>query len=88
MGSSRSVFAERFAAVTGTTPLRYLAALRMRLAAQWLARDRMPIDAVARRLGYASQAAFSRAYKRTMGLPPGKARSSAPARQNGVSAAL
>lgn len=88
MGCSRSVFAERFVAVTGTTPLRYLAALRMRLAAQWLGRDRMPIDAVARRLGYGSQAAFSRAYKRMMGQPPGKARSSAPPRQNGVSAAL
>lgn len=74
MGSSRTVFAERFAAATGTTPLRYVAALRMRLAAQWLARDRMPIDAVARRLGYASQAAFSRAYKRVTGVPPGRAR--------------
>jgi AraC-like DNA-binding protein len=83
MGSSRSVFAERFATVTGTTPLRYLAALRMRLAAQWLTRDRMPIDAVARRLGYASQAAFSRAYKRIMGQPPGRARSSPPKRPNG-----
>jgi len=74
MGSSRSVFADRFAAATGTTPLRYLAALRMRLAAQWIGRDRMPIDAAARRLGYRSQAAFSRAYKRVTGLPPGSAR--------------
>lgn len=74
MGSSRTVFAERFAAATGTTPLRYLAALRMRLAAQWLVRDRMPIDQVARRLGYASRAAFSRAYKRVTGVSPGKGR--------------
>lgn len=74
MGSSRSVFAERFAAATGTTPLRYVAALRMRLAAQWLSRDRMAVDEVAYRLGYQSQAAFSRAYKRVTGMPPGQTR--------------
>ncbi|WP_417768556.1 AraC family transcriptional regulator [Stappia sp.] len=74
MGSSRSVFAERFAAATGTTPLRYVATLRMRLAAQWLSRDRMSIDQVARQLGYQSQAAFSRAYKRVTGQSPGQAR--------------
>ncbi|WP_051609136.1 AraC family transcriptional regulator [Fodinicurvata fenggangensis] len=74
MGSSRSVFAERFTAATGTTPLRYLAALRMRLAAQWIRRDDMAIDAVAKRLGYGSQAAFARAFKRIMGYPPGKIR--------------
>ncbi|WP_309083714.1 AraC family transcriptional regulator [Chelativorans sp.] len=74
MGCSRSVFAERFAAATGTTPLRYLAMLRMRLANQWLTRDRMAIDKVAKRLGYGSQAAFARAYKRLTGSPPGRAR--------------
>uniref|UniRef100_UPI003BABCA54 AraC family transcriptional regulator n=1 Tax=Stappia sp. TaxID=1870903 RepID=UPI003BABCA54 len=74
MGSSRSVFAERFAAATGTTPLRYVAALRMRLAEQWLSRDRRPIDVVARELGYQSQAAFSRAYKRVTGRSPGQTR--------------
>jgi AraC-like DNA-binding protein len=78
MGASRSVFAERFLAATGTTPLRYLAALRMRLAAQWIGRDRMAIDTVAKRLGYASQAAFARAYKRVTGHPPGRARSAVP----------
>ncbi|EKF19149.1 AraC family transcriptional regulator [Nitratireductor pacificus pht-3B] len=77
MGSSRSVFAERFVAATGTTPLRYVAALRMRLAEQWIARDRMSIDMAARRLGYASQAAFSRAYKRVTGQTPGHARAAA-----------
>jgi AraC-like DNA-binding protein len=78
MGSSRSVFAERFVAATGTTPLRYLAALRMRLAAQWIGRDRMAIDTVAKRLGYGSQAAFARAYKRITGQPPGRARAPMP----------
>lgn len=74
MGSSRSVFAERFTAATGMTPLRYLANLRMRLATQWLGQERLAIDTVARRLGYGSQAAFARAYKRVTGQPPGAAR--------------
>uniref|UniRef100_UPI00313CC453 AraC family transcriptional regulator n=2 Tax=Inquilinus sp. OTU3971 TaxID=3043855 RepID=UPI00313CC453 len=74
MGASRSVFAERFLAVTGLTPLRYVADLRMRLAAQWIGRDRMPIEAAAHRLGYGSQAAFSRAFKRVVGRSPGAVR--------------
>lgn len=77
MGSSRSVFAERFLAVTGITPLRYLTELRMRLASQWIGSERMPIDTAAQRLGYASQAAFSRAFKRVTGHAPGAARASA-----------
>lgn len=79
MDSSRSVFAERFLAVTGMTPVRYLTELRMRLAAQWIARDREPIESVAYRLGYGSIAAFSRAFKRTVGYPPGAARARAQA---------
>ncbi|MEP9379187.1 AraC family transcriptional regulator [Aquabacter sp. CN5-332] len=77
MGSSRSVFAERFLEVTGMTPLRYLTDLRMRLAAQWIARDRVSIEAAALRLGYGSQAAFSRAFKRVIGSAPGAVRSAA-----------
>ncbi len=74
MGASRSVFAERFLEVTGMTPLRYLTDLRMRLAAQWIGRERMPIETAAHRLGYGSQAAFSRAFKRVIGHPPGGSR--------------
>ncbi|MCL6705469.1 AraC family transcriptional regulator [Pseudomonas sp. R2.Fl] len=70
MGASRSVFAERFLAVTGVPPLRYLTEMRMRLAAQWIAREGQPIETVALRLGYGSQAAFSRAFKRVTGYPP------------------
>lgn len=73
-GTSRSVFAERFQAIVGQTPLRYATELRMRLAAQWLERDHMSIDKVAERLGYASQAAFSRAFKRSTGQSPGARR--------------
>lgn len=74
MGSSRSVFAERFLAVTGMTPVRYLTELRMRLAAQWLRDGRMSIEGAAYELGYGSQAAFSRAFKRIVGYTPGAAR--------------
>lgn len=75
-GCSRSIFAERFQLLTGMPPLRYVAELRMRLAARWIGEDGMPIDAVAGQLGYASQAAFSRAFKRVTGQPPGAARPS------------
>ncbi|QTP57892.1 AraC family transcriptional regulator [Billgrantia antri] len=74
MGSSRSVFAERFLAVTGMTPHRYVTELRMRLAVQWIGRERQPIETVAYRLGYGSAAAFSRAFKRIHGYPPGALR--------------
>jgi AraC-like DNA-binding protein len=74
--SSRSVFAERFQATIGTPPLRYATELRMRLASQWMIQDRLPIETVAQNLGYTSQAAFSRAFKRITGLSPGASRQS------------
>ena len=73
-GLSRSAFAERFQSLTGMSPLRYVAELRMRLASQWIGSERMPIETVAGSLGYASQAAFSRAFKRITGHPPGAIR--------------
>lgn len=79
-GCSRSLFAERFQAMTGQSPLRYLAELRMRLATQWIKHERQPIDVIAQRLGYASQAAFSRAFKRVTGQSPGMIRHGAESR--------
>ncbi|MFT9018776.1 AraC family transcriptional regulator [Acetobacter malorum] len=73
-GLSRSVFAKRFQETIGVAPLRYAGELRMRIARTWLAYDRMPIERVAERLGYTSQAAFSRAYKRITGISPGSSR--------------
>lgn len=74
MGASRSRFAEKFVAVVGETPARYVAQLRMHQARQWIQRDRLRISEVARRLGYESEAAFSRAFKRIMGVAPSQAR--------------
>jgi AraC-like DNA-binding protein len=72
--TSRSAFADRFQVTIGMTPLRYVTELRMRLASQWLTLERLPIEEVAQRLGYTSQAAFSRAFKRITGKTPGFSR--------------
>ncbi|MBC3372354.1 AraC family transcriptional regulator [Pseudomonas sp. SWRI92] len=74
--TSRSVFADRFQMTIGMAPLRYVTQLRMRLASQWLTLERLPIEEVAQRLGYTSQAAFSRAFKRITGKTPGLSRQS------------
>lgn len=73
-GISRSVFAGRFLAATGSSPARYLAELRMRLAVQYISEARQPLESVAFQLGYSSLAAFSRAFKRIVGKPPGAVR--------------
>jgi len=75
MGTSRSVFAERFAELTHSTPQQYLGNLRMRLASQWISQDNLSLDEIADRLGYGSTASFSRAFKRMAGISPGAVRS-------------
>jgi AraC-like DNA-binding protein len=69
-GMSRTVFAERFRAVAGITPMAYIARWRMLLAAQDLRQGGVSVDALAGRLGYASASAFSLAFKRLMGASP------------------
>ncbi len=69
MGASRSGFAERFARAVGETPARYVARMRMHQAHQWL-REGQRVAAIAERLGYESEASFSRAFKRIIGAPP------------------
>jgi AraC-like DNA-binding protein len=70
VGASRSGFAQRFADIVGETPARYVARVRMHQARQWLVRDGMRVSVVARRLGYDSEASFSRAFKRVLGHAP------------------
>ncbi len=67
---SRSAFAERFGQVMGEPPLTYLTRHRMRLAARHLSRSALPVSKVADLVGYASEAAFSQAFKREHGLSP------------------
>lgn len=75
-GLSRSVLAERFAAMVGQPPMQYLALWRMQLASRLLARGEQ-VAAVATAVGYESEAAFSRAFKKVVGQAPGTWRRSA-----------
>ena len=67
---SRSLFAERFSALVGEPPLSYLIRWRMHLAADLLTRERLNVGEVSRRVGYESDAAFSKAFKRSFGQSP------------------
>ena len=67
---SRSAFAERFTALLGQPPMRYLSAWRMHLAAQRLREGRLTIAQIAFDCGYESEATFTRAFKREFGAPP------------------
>jgi AraC-like DNA-binding protein len=68
--TSRSLFSERFGSVVGMPPARYLARWRMHLASVWLRNERLTVGETATRLGYDSEASFSRAFKRFRGVPP------------------
>jgi AraC-like DNA-binding protein len=71
---SRSAFAARFTDLVGEPPMHYLARWRMRLALVWLQEDGATVGELAFRLGYQSEAAFSRAFKRYVGVSPGAVR--------------
>ncbi|WP_043652171.1 helix-turn-helix transcriptional regulator [Nocardia thailandica] len=68
--ASRSGFAARFQAATGSTPGRYLTRLRVERAQLFLADHEVSVGAVARRLGYRSETAFGRAFRRHTGHTP------------------
>jgi len=70
VGLSRSALGERFAAVAGQPPMQYLARWRLQLAADLLHTSRRTIAAIAADVGYDSEAAFSRAFKRELGASP------------------
>jgi AraC-like DNA-binding protein len=71
VGMSRSAFAERFTTLVGQPPMQYLTLWRMQLAAQLLRDGTTTLARVAFEVGYDSEAAFSRAFKRQFGSAPG-----------------
>ena len=86
---SRSAFAARFTELVGEPAMHYVARWRMHVALTWLKEDDASVGEMASRLGYESEAAFSRAFKRFLGFPPGavrKAKSGQPAEAPSVHA--
>lgn len=69
-GLARSSLADRFTALVGAPPMQYLTRWRMQLAARLLATTHDGVAEIAARVGYASEAAFNRAFKRCTGVPP------------------
>lgn len=70
-GLSRSTLCERFVHCIGQPPMQYLAQWRMQVAAGLLRDSTAKLVEVALRVGYDSEAAFSRAFKRAVGVSPG-----------------
>jgi len=69
-GTSRSVLAERFQLLVGSSPMQYLMQWRMMLAANLLCRSKAPLARIAEDVGYQTDTAFSRAFRREYGVPP------------------
>ena len=76
IGLSRSGFAERFSQVMGLPAMQYLGNWRLQLAARLLERPNLSLTKVASSVGYESEAAFNRAFKKRVGTPPGSWRRS------------
>jgi AraC-like DNA-binding protein len=70
IGASRSTLAERFSEIVGKPPMQYLTHWRMQVAALLLEEKTTKLFAVANEVGYDSEAAFSRAFKRVVGVSP------------------
>jgi AraC-like DNA-binding protein len=69
-GTSRSVLAERFQHLVGTAPMQYLTQWRMMLAANLLRQSNTPLAHIAEGVGYQTDTAFIRAFRREYGAPP------------------
>jgi len=69
-GTSRSVLAERFQQLVGTSPMSYLTQWRLMMAANLLRRSNTPLARVAEEVGYQNDTSFSRAFRREYGAPP------------------
>ncbi len=70
-GVSKSVLSEKFSALIGHSPIEYLTLWRLQIAAHWLLEPNMTVERVAERSGYESVPAFSKAFKRHIGVAPG-----------------
>jgi AraC-like DNA-binding protein len=70
VGLSRTVFADHFQKLVGATPMAYLRALRLELAARWLLEGRLSVAEVAAEVGYSSVSAFHRAFLKREGERP------------------
>lgn len=73
-GMSRTLFAARFRAAVGESPMRHLAKIRLGQAAGYLTTTGLSVDAIARRTGYGTSASLSKAFKREFGTSPGQYR--------------
>jgi transcriptional regulator GlxA family with amidase domain len=71
VGMSRSSFADRFTAYVGIPPMHYLSRWRLQLAARLLETRSVSVGQAAAAVGYQSEAAFNRAFKRAVGQAPG-----------------
>ena len=78
LAMSRSAFAARFTELVGEPAMPYVTRWRMHVAVGALRDEGATVAELADRLGYRSEAAFSRAFKRVVGVPPGALRASAP----------
>jgi len=86
-GISRSVLAERFRHYLNETPMAYLTRWRLQLGAQMLGSTNYSVAQIAGDVGYESEAAFNRAFKRNFGVPPARFRTqSRSVRAKGVGA--
>jgi AraC-like DNA-binding protein len=70
-GMSRSAFSARFGAVVGCAPIEYLIRWRMAVARDALVRGGQSLDRIAQDIGYESASAFSTAFRKRIGCPPG-----------------
>ena len=82
VGLSRSALAERFSRLLGEPPMRYLARWRLHVAAHDLRHSDLPLGRIAQQVGYESEAAFNRAFKRDIGMPPATWRKTATTRRH------
>jgi AraC-like DNA-binding protein len=86
-GLSRPVFARRFKELVGATPLAYLTQVRLDTAARLLRTTDDSLSSIAQSVGYTSEFAFNRAFRRTRGTPPGRFRGTrSPSRSQAIPA--